>query len=260
MTALFILAMATVPLSACGDSKAKKNAGSDDTDSRIKSELRELTRTITEGDASGFAAMCDYPIERPYPLKAIENAEEMTRYFPILADDSLRNIMRNAGPDDWEAYGWRGWSLSECQPLWYDGGVEIINYESGKEREMRGQLAREEIRTLAPEYREGWTPVTTLIETDGKRIFRIDQSGDVYRIMGFPDPTYAHGVPELLLNGIMESEGSAALRYYIFDDNAGSTAEYTPDGELPLRIWLTRPQAGNDTVVVTAGYWRDYVK
>lgn len=262
LPAIGSLVVASFTLGACHNANASKEfEDSALSELRPDSQLKELTRAVTEGDAHGFAALCIYPIQRPYPLKDIKDSTAMIDYFPILIDDSIRTVFSHLRPSDWERYGWRGWSFGDSQPVWYDEGIQFVNFESKAESGLRRILAREEIMSLAPQYRDGWTPVTTMVERDGgQKIYRIDRKGDSYRLMQFESPASAKGDPDLLMDGSMRTEGSAGLQVFEFSDSDGAKAEYTPDGEIPLRIFITPAKGTMNTIVVVPAYWRDYVR
>lgn len=249
-------------LLSCRDAKAgKDNNSAEIVIPRPDEELTELTRSLAEGDAAGFAALCAYPIPRPYPLKDIEDSVSMVDYFHILVDDSLITIFKNSDLDDWENYGWRGWSIAGSTPLWYDEGVQLIDYVSPAEAGLQRILAREEIMSLSPQFRDGWTPVITLIETDGDRVFRIDSKGTTFRLMGFDRAEHLGEAPALLLSGTVTTEGSANLPLYTFSNSEGMQAEFIPDAEPSATIFLKHPQSGKeDTCNVRPGYWRDLLK
>lgn len=245
-----------VSVMACG--RNEKTEEIEPLEPRPDNALRELMRSLREADAPGFAALCVYPIPRPYPLREIDDSVAMVEYFPVMVDDSLRNVMRRASLDDWESFGWRGWSMRDDQPVWYDEGVLFVDYESKAESALRKILAKEEMMTLAPEYRDGWTPVTALAETDGPMVFRIDRNGDVYRLMGFSGVEDISLKPDLLLDGSMEEEGSARSQIYVFADG-NTKAEYIPDAEPPVYITITSPKE-TQTIDVRPVYWRDIIK
>lgn len=254
--------LSSFSFTSCHDAKAEK----DSTDSsyaepKPEDALRELMRSLSENDAPGFAALCVYPISRPYPLKSIDDSISMVDYFPIIADDSLRNYMRQSKVEDWESYGWRGWSIGKTHPLWFDEGIQIIDYVSPAESGLQKILAREEIMSLAHQFREGWTPVMTLIEIDGDKIFRIDSKRGTYRLMGFDKAEHVREIPSILMLGSVSTEGSADTPIYAFSDSTGAQAEYIPDAEPPTKIFIKRPKLKReDSYKVRPGYWRDILK
>lgn len=259
------LGMAFVPavaLLSCHDANAgKDNSQVENAFPRPDDALAELTRSLAEKDAPAFAGLCTYPILRPYPLRAIEDSVSMVDYFNVLVDDSLSSMFRNSSLEDWESYGWRGWSFAGSTPLWYDEGIQIIDYISPAEAGIRRILAREEIMSLAPQFRDGWTPVMTLVETDGSRVFRIDSKDAAFRLMGFDSADNPGGVPSLLLSGSVRTEGSASLPVYTFTNSEGMQAEVIPDAEPSAVISLKRPGSVKEDIFnVRAGYWRDIFK
>ncbi|MDE6523715.1 MAG: hypothetical protein K2L17_12925 [Muribaculaceae bacterium] len=256
------ICISSIAFTSCHDAKAEKdNDDSSYAEQRPDAALRELMRSLAENDAPGFAALCVYPIPRPYPLKAIDDSISMVDYFPIIADDSLRELMRNSKVEDWESYGWRGWSVGDSRPIWYDEGIQIIDYVSPAESGLQKILAREEIMSLAPQFREGWTPVMTLIEIDGDKVFRIDSKDDSYRLMGFENPEKMRDVPTILMTGAVSKEGSAGYATYTFSDSIGTQAEFMPDAEPPVKIFIKHPKLKMEEIYsVQPGYWRDILK
>lgn len=222
--------------------------------------LGKLMRSLAEGDAPGFASLCIYPIVRPYPLKDIEDSVAMVDYFPILIDYPLQQRMKEGKLNEWANYGWRGWSIGEDHPVWFDDGVQFVDYMSQAESGLQKLLAREELRTLAPVYREGWTPVMTLIQTDGRSVIRIDSKGKKYRMMRFDNTVDVSGNPSMFLFGSLREEGSAGSRMFEFVDSVGTKAEYSPDSEAADRIFFSGPKVDMPEMNVRQGYWRDVVR
>lgn len=256
------ICISSFAFTSCHDAKAEKDTSdSSYAEPRPDDALKELMRTLSEKDAPGFAALCVYPIPRPYPLKSIDDSVSMVDYFPIIADDSLRNYIKNSKLEDWESYGWRGWSVGDARPIWYDEGVQIIDYVSSAESGLQKILSREEIMSLAPQYRDGWTPVMTLIEIDGDKVFRIDSKDNSYRLMGFDKAEHMRDIPSILMTGSLTKEGSAGYATYAFSDSTGSQAEFFPDAEPPVKIFIKHPKhKKEDSYEVRQGYWRDILK
>lgn len=256
MTALSFMLLSIMPLTACNKSGGERDEVAD----RPDEEIERLMRSVADGNAAEFASMCDYSIVRVYPLRNIEDSLSMTDYFPILVDESLKEIMRETDADEWVREGWRGWTMRDRDILWYDEGVQAMPYMSAAEKALRKILAREEIATLSPRYRGDWTPVAALMEANGARIYRIDANGDSCRLMGFDNINLVGEEPRLYLPGHRHTEGSAATEVYTFGDSTGASAEYMPDSEPPLRLWLKNKNMDEDTIAVLPFYWRDKVK
>lgn len=260
ITVLSLLLAVSISLLSCKAEESKDSTTTDTSIGRPDEALTKLARALAEGDAQGFASLCAYPIMRPYPLRDIADSVEMVDYFPILVDEPLRSMYRDCRPDDWERYGWRGWNIEGKDLLWFDDGVQMVDYLSPAEAGLQRILVRDELMSLAPQFREGWVPVMTLVEIGGDRVFRIDSKDDTFRLMGFDRRENIRAVPALLLMGKMETEGSAGLQYYNFTSAEGLEAEFSPDAPEPA-IWLKHPTADSaDTCPVRPAYWRDLLK
>lgn len=265
LMALALGAGASFAFTSCHDAKAgKDNAEAPKyRQERPDAQLKALTKAMADCDARGFAHMCSYPIQRPYPLRDIEDTTAMVDYFPVMVDDSLQNAMRHVHIGDWEDYGWRGWSLKDSNPVWYDDGVEFVDYVSKAERGLQAMLAREEIETLSPELRKGWTPVMTLVQTepdgDGTWIFRIDRKGETYRLAGYAPRKSLREMPEIVMDGTLTEEGSARSRDYVFSGADGAKAEYSPDSDDDDCLSMTIPPKPEVVYRVQPTYWRDHI-
>lgn len=256
---LALAACLSVP--ACHNANAEANNGNDEASAqRPDDALSRLMKAISEGDAAGFASICTYPVVRTYPLRSIQDSATMVDYFPVMIDDSLIKITAKSQLNDWNFYGWKGWALGDSTILWYDDGLQFVDYESKAETGLRKMFARNEIMSLPPELREGWTPVETLVETDGDKIYRIDSSGGTYRLMEYGNRTELKGSPTLILVGNLNLEGSGDYRVYVFTDSLGTKAEYLPDEEPPVTIDITSPGKEMKSHKVKRGYWRDLLK
>ena len=71
------------------------------TEQDIRNNIKAIMKCIADGDAKGLAKLTTYPLKRNYPLKDIENEEQMIAYFDVLFDDSVKEVMRNASVSDW---------------------------------------------------------------------------------------------------------------------------------------------------------------
>lgn len=246
-------------VSSCHDAKAEKDTHRYSQE-RPDEKLKSLAKHISDGDAQGFAGMCVYPIQRPYPLRDISDSAAMVDYFPVMIDDSLRMQFKNVRLKDWEDFGWRGWSLTDRQPIWYDEGVQFVDYVSLAERGLQTLLARAEIESLAPGLRPGWTPVMTLVDSEGGWIFRIDRKGEVYRLAGYAPSSSLREMPTVVLDGSLTEEGSAMSRNYVFSGEGGRKAEYSPDSDSEDCLSVTIPPKPQVIYHVYPAYWRDLLK
>ncbi|MDE7160277.1 MAG: hypothetical protein K2O24_05485 [Muribaculaceae bacterium] len=279
LSAIMLLA---AMVGACGGKTEK-----DDDRPKPPADTEALRQAFASGDAMQVAHLSRYPIERPYPLQDIKDSAQMVAYFPIMVDDSLRRVMSGITPADWEDSGWRGWTFGDGSYLWVDEGLYSINYISHAERALRDRLAMEEIQSLAPEMRKGWTPAFCLIGTDDGTLYRVDKNvrdrgaqaaeaaegtmADLpdqdmadeertYRLAVYPVGRNLSDMPEQVLIGRMSSEGTALSRVYNFRDSIGDEAEYIADAmsedDVPV---ITFRHKGKDVDrPVRKAYWRDY--
>lgn len=114
--------------------------------------VKKLVRAIADNDSDGFAHMVSYPLQRPYPLRDIENADQMKAYYKNMVDDSLRNAVTHAGPDRWSEYGWRGWSLDDGRYIWVDDQVYDVQYLSYKEKNPLIALSMSRFRASSHQF------------------------------------------------------------------------------------------------------------
>lgn len=260
-TAALIILSGNLLLSCNHNSPADVKKPADQAPTRPTEIISKLKKTIEDSDSKGFAAICIYPIARPYPLRDIGDSIDMEAYFPVMIDDSLRKAVGESKGEDWESYGWRGWSFGASTPLWVDdSGLEIVSYVSNAEKGLQKILAREELLTLAPEFREGWTPVMTMLSENGEQLYRIDTKDGKMRLMGFDMPYKKGATPTVLMLGSVSTEGTAQYEIYDFASPDGRKAEYSPDGEPPVKIQFISPTKGETDVEVCPAYWRDIVK
>lgn len=261
--------------------------GSDEKRPAPPADVETLRQAFAAGDAMQVAHLTRYPIERPYPLQDIADSAQMVAYFPIMVDDSLRRVMANS-THDWVETGWRGWTVGEGQYLWVDEGLYSINYISHAERALRDRLATEEMQSISPEMRKGWTPAFCLIGTDDGTLYRVDRNvrdrgamaaeakeGTVadlpdqdpadeeltYRLAVYPMGRELSGAPQQVMVGHLESEGSAMSRIYTFRDSIGDEAEYIADvmSEDVVPVITFRHNGKDVEHPVRKAYWRDYV-
>ena len=230
----------------------------------LPEEVEPVATAIINDSASQFAQAVYYPLERPYPLKSIEDSAQMVEYFPTLVDDSLRTEVSESPDTLWQQIGWRGWTLGDGSYLWIDDGkVYCVNYVSQRENVMLDSLRASEISTLAPSLREGWIPVLCAVDSVHEAVFRIDRDGSednpVYRLAGYEGDCDLSATPVILLFGTLETEGSMATRYYNFKDSVGNTAVYSPDVESDDTLPALDITVRGDTSIyrVHPAYWLD---
>lgn len=248
-------------------------------------KLSTLSSDIAEGNAKAFAKACSYPIERPYPLRNIADTASMESYFPVMIDDSIKQVMKSADHRRWHRAGWRGWTLDNGEYLWWDGNLYAVNYISAAEKAMLKRLADEEMESLAPGLRKGWRPYFCLIGVDNGSIYRIDKSAPKYiadsvsvagpsdtpdndnpetecnfRLLIYPKNSDLHTAPADSMCGTMNVEGSAGSRRLYFKNHRGHRAEFAmdmSDDSTPVIVVVNKRDSTAHPVERI--YWRDYL-
>lgn len=234
-------------------------------------DVKMVVKAVQENNPKDFAAVCSYPVERPYPLRDVKDQTEMSNYYDVLMDDSLRKVITKSKPEEWEDLGWRGKTVRDGSYVWVDDNkVYSIPYISKAEKELIGTLSEEEMKSLPQEMRAGWHPAGCLVSLDDGSVFRIDANDradaptdSLLRMSIYNIATELTGLPDMQLTGFMKTEGSAGIRTYYFRDTNGDSLEYSPDdsgdNEENLVIW--KPVNGNArSLKVAKAYWRDVLK
>lgn len=159
-----------------------------------------------------------YPLERAYPIPAIENRQEfIRRYKEVFDDDLVKKILSSKPSTDWDAVGWRGIMLLNGE-LWldYDGKLSSVNHQSNFEAKEKARLIALEKTELHPSIKKFEQPVI-ILETSKYRI-RIDDLGNNnYRYASWPIKSKMNGKPKLVLtNGKWIPDGSGGNHHYEF--------------------------------------------
>lgn len=289
------LVLSVLPVEGCRnrDNSSSTQPSGTPSDSRqpcsgeeeLPAELAALGRDIAAGNAKAFAKACSYPIERPYPLRNITDSTSMESYFPVMIDDSIKQLIKSAGRHRWHHSGWRGWTLDRGEYLWWDGNLYAVNYISSAEKALLKRLADEEMESLAPELRKGWHPYFCLIGVDNGSIYRIDKSSVelssdsimeasqsteaenaamdadcMFRLLIYPKNSDLHTAPADSLCGTMNVEGSAGSRRLYFRNHRGHRAEFAmdvSDDSAPVIVIVNNSDSVEHPVERI--YWRDYL-
>lgn len=260
---ILMASAAGVSLASCNNRKADTgNVSLIAASNSIPQTVKSVVAAIAANDSDAFASLVSYPLARPYPLHHIDGPEEMKRYFSTIVDDSLRNFIVEATPDDWKEFGWRGWSVGDGSYIWINEDLSGIPYVSSAERKALDSLRQAEIGSLAANLRGGWTPVACLRSASDSRVMRIDEmpAGDnssVYRLAVYESPASMRSAPTLLMTGTRSIEGSACIETFSFSAPDGTTAFYQSDfmdGSTPT-IDFSSPSGSESTVEVIPDYW-----
>ena len=268
---VYLIYLIAIMLSAFGCAKSKDTSSIseiNDCDS-LPNGVKMHTRAIADNDAESFSSLVSYPLQRPYPLKNIENEEQMKRYYPVLIDDSLKSVIVDATPGDWAEYGWRGWSIKKDNYIWVDEDVYSIPYISKRETEVRDSLIKADLKSIPVNLSKGWLPMQCLKGDGNEFVYRIDYKRDnsgktLYRLCVYDGDSDLSGAPLDVMTGYREVEGSAGTATYYFQDKKGNTAIYAadiPDDSQP-EIVFTNSETGDieKEVPVINAYWLDIIK
>ena len=186
------------------------------TEQDIRNNIEAIMKCIANGDAKGLAKLTTYPLKRDYPLKDIENEEQMIAYFDVLFDDSVKEVMRNASVSDWHEYGWRGYLFKDgmlrTSPEW----LYAVYYDTAKEKSLYDMLVKREKESLHPSLQTGeWRPWGCYKTQDGL-VLRIDGNKSQYRLSLYRKGTALSGKPDVCLTGTVEVEGTILNHIYTF--------------------------------------------
>lgn len=257
---LLYTAVVLLVVASCG-----RDARKETDHSRLPREVKPVAMAIISDSPQQFASKMNYPIERPYPLRNIEDSAQMVGYYNTLVDDSLRNTVRETPDSLWQEDGWRGWTIVGNSCFWIeDGNVYAIDYVSHREKEMLDSLRDEEIQSLEPSMRHGWKPVLCIVDTVNGAIFRIDtdmhRQPPVYRLAGYKNDSDLSGQPTLMLYGTLTDEGTMENRFYHFADSIGDSADFTPDVVDDSEPQIEVVRGGQlKRYTVKPGYWLDHI-
>ncbi|MCM1377004.1 MAG: hypothetical protein NC097_05135 [Clostridium sp.] len=221
---------ASISLGACTEGRRGGNSDS------LPQEVREIVEAVENDDADRFSMMVSYPLVRPYPLRDIEDADQMRRYYRTLVDDSLKRMIAGEEALSWKKYGWRGWGLDDGSYIWVDSLIYAVPYLSKSEKAEQQRLVAEEIASLSPEMRKGWVPLVCFREGESGDVFRIDrhieesdEGTGPLRMAIYREGKNLGGKPWKTLHGKEETEGTMENRNFSFTSADGTEAVYRPD-------------------------------
>lgn len=262
---IIFLSLITVIASCARSPKPGREEVNLDMSAPVPEEVSIIAEAISEGNAELFASKVDYPLERPYPLRSIEDSLRMKEYFPVMVDDSIRNVVRNARRSDWTEAGWRGWTLDAGQYLWIDRKIYSYPYMSKAEKRLLNRAIDKDLATLPPYLRKGWIPVMALENADGTMVFRVDEKreGHEYRLLEYqnkPGDKIHSAKPKKEFHGEMRTEGTEQNRVFVFQNSSGERLTLQPD-DTGEGLFLTRKEAAHDEqeMQVNKVYWNDLI-
>lgn len=244
-SAACLAAMALFPV-VTGCASRQENRAGDDTPGWSE-DVDSVAEALAGHDAAALARVTVYPLERPYPLRDIEDSAAMVAYYPIMVDDSLRHVVAAADTSRWISAGWRGTTLDNGGYVWIDRGLYAVNYMSEAEKALRDILVRDEMESLAPELRDGWEPAFCVVDPHDGTLYRVDVSRGVSAggsVAGVSDSSAAAG-PE----AVSEATDTVGDMDFIYpgDDPQAGTRIYR------LMVYPRTFDLGGDPSVIMRG-------
>lgn len=236
--------------------------------SRLPGTVKQLVSYVGINNPDSFANLIAYPLQRPYPLHDINDAIEMRKYYHTIVDDSLRNVIARSTPNQWNEYGWRGWTVRDGEYVWLDSLVYDIPYISQAELADLDKLRSKEISSLDKSLQGSWLPVITLISDSGS-VIRIDArqnadpaSAEALRLLAFGKDSDLRGMPTMTMTGHLETEGSALYPLYMFRDKDGNDAiiDMQPADSPEPRLTYRSTDGNISEQDLHRGYWLDLLE
>lgn len=231
----------------------------------LPQSVKLLVKAVTDDDSVRFAEMVSYPLQRPYPLHDIANADDMKKYYRNIVDDSLRSVISHGDASRWKEFGWRGWSLDDGRYIWLDDSIYDVQYISQKERNAIDSLTREEVNSLPEVIRKGWKPVMCLLHPVTGSIYRIDARDEEpgndkrdYRLAVYLANGNLKDLPDQLISGKKETEGAAGTVTYKFIDADGS--DYVIEQESPETGNPALITRSDSIIQLQRAYWHELIK
>lgn len=253
---------------SCGNKNARGNGQSQAIESfdSLPASVRDLIKAVRSDNPSAFAALVSYPLERPYPLKDIQDSAAMVAYYPTLMDRKLRSAIGDSAPDEWSEFGWRGWSLDDGEYVWVDESVYAVDNLSDAEKALRESLVKQELESLPEAMREDWQPVSCVKDLENGNVMRIDSKEDadgeeIYRLALYTPGTSLRGNPSQLFTGYRELEGSAMTESYVFTGPSDYSITYMPfhPGQDGGAVIYRPAGSQTDEHPTEAVYWLDLI-
>lgn len=229
--------------------------------------IEPIMKSIIDGDVRTLAWLVAYPLSRAYPLKDIENGQQMAAYFDVLFDDSIKDKLRRSTVKDWSEYGWRGYSIFDGT-LWVTPELLwAVYHRSKREKALLDSLERKEMSSLHPSLRgNGWQTVGCFGSAEEGMVVRIDSRGEQYKDEQYRMSIYHKGSsfagkPNVCLTGTIDVLGTIHDVYYTFK---GKGVEYVlNDPAMSCLASLTVHKLYNgeeNDYQLARCYWLDLIK
>jgi len=216
--------------------------GLDEEHHPVVSKTISLFQTMDIEEISNSVA---YPLTRSYPIKDITNSAEFIKRFDEVFDSGFIQTLATSSLDDWQSMGWRG-LRHVSGDFWIDisGKFLQIRHETGLASRIKREHITKDKARLHESVNDFERPVGKW-QTES-RLFRIDDLGEwSYRLVIWEDGKQFGDKPDVvLLNGVIEPDGSGGNRSFIFVDGnktyivnyGGISSESSPYGHFDILV------------------------
>jgi hypothetical protein len=151
-----------------------------------KAPISQFISQVSNSDWEALGESITYPLERNFPIPAIENKNDFIKRHSELFDDSLIAMISSSIIDsNWSDGGLRGIVMKDAG-IWLDREGNLINikYQTASERAMETELIEAE-RAVLPVFLQGYVRPVLQMNTE-KWVIRIDQvKGQSFRFIGW---------------------------------------------------------------------------
>lgn len=182
-------------------------------------KISKIIETFKTGNKNKIVTLIKYPLVRPYPVPKIKDEQEMMDRFAEIFDKALINSIINSDiKSDWNQVGWRGISFNGA--LWVDAGkIYVVNYRTDLEIKIANEIIQNKKVALHSSIKDFISPE---LEWDTKnyhiRVDKMNSNSFRYAVWKKDVPTSSK--PDLvILNGIIEHEGTGGSHRYVFNNN-----------------------------------------
>ena len=185
--------------------------------------ISNIIKTVKTGNKNKIATLFRYPLKRRYPVPAIKDEQEMVKRFNEIFDAYMLNAIKKSDiKDDWSQVGWRGIMLNGGD-LWFNGKkIYVVNYRTALENQIDQKIIQNQKLTLHASIKDFIRPV---LEWDTKKFhLRVDKMAPTsFRYAVWKKGVSTSKKPDLiLLNGIVDYEGTGGNHYYTFQNGGYS--------------------------------------
>jgi len=186
--------------------------------------IQDIIKYGSEGNLEKLSQYVSYPLRRPYPLPIIKDSSEFVKYADMIWDDSIKSVMKTLKPEDWNSYGWRGYSFKDGKYIWMDGDfITGINYASERELFLKERLIKDEKEMLHPSLQKDIESMWISFQDIDKQFYgRIDvMKNKKRRICIYDKLQEISEIPKFVaLDSIYDIQGSMHNTYLLFSKDS----------------------------------------